>query len=354
MVGELGDYVSWSASVDERWVANSRTDPRVGNVDIWLKDKNRSAWSRFTFDAAAESHPVFSPDGSRIAFGSTRAGVPGIYVKPTTAAGSEQSLAMFDAREIGAQDWSADGRLILYSAYNEKSSWDLGVVAADGRTPATLVIQSQHGERGGTFSPDVKWIAYDSTESGRREVWIQPFPPTGDRWQVSTTGGISPQWRRDGRELFYIAADGMLTAVSVAPGPVPGIGAATPLFQTLVQEGAAGFLVSSDCRRFLMTVPPPYADVTPIHGAAELAQHDRTALSTCSSARRSLRAQFCARRQHLVQQFRLIFQYRTQHVRRSLSPPLREEALVDVSGTDRNFIRARHWLNRGSARRWSH
>jgi len=263
-VGELGDYASWSASADERRVATSRTDPRAGNVDIWLKDQNRSAWSRFTFDAAADNNPVFSPDGSRIAFGSTRAGVPGIYVKPTIAAGSEQLLATFGAREAGPQDWSADGRLILYSAYNEKSNWDLGVVAADGRTPGTLVIQSQHGERGGKFSPDVKWIAYDSTESGRREVWIQPFPPTGDRWQVSTTGGISPQWRRDGRELFYIAADGILTAVSVGPGPVPVIGSATPLFQTLLREGAAGFHASSGGQRFLMMVPPPYAEVTPI------------------------------------------------------------------------------------------
>jgi len=110
----------------------------------------------------------------------------------------------------------------------------------------------------------VKRIAYDSTESGRREVWIQPFPPTGDRWQVSTNGGTSPQWRRDGKELFYIAADGMLTAVSVGSGPVPVIGAATPLFQTLRREGAAGFHVSSDGQRFLMSVPPEYGEMTPI------------------------------------------------------------------------------------------
>jgi Tol biopolymer transport system component len=265
-VGELGDYASWSASVDERWVATNRTDPRNGNLDIYLNDKNRQAWSRFTFDAAADNQPRFSPDGSRIVFGSTRAGVPGLYVKPTSAAGSEQLLAIAatGATNMGAQDWSSDGRLILYSAFSAKGSWDLGVVAADGRTPGTLVIQSQHGERGGAFSPDMTWIAYDSTESGRREVWIQPFPPSGDRWQVSTTGGIAPQWRRDGKELFYIAADGMLTAVSIGPGTAPVIGGPAPLFQTLHREGGAGFHVSSDGKRFLMSLPPTADAVTPI------------------------------------------------------------------------------------------
>jgi hypothetical protein len=110
----------------------------------------------------------------------------------------------------------------------------------------------------------MKWIAYDSTESGRREVWIQPYPPTGDRWQVTTTGGINPQWRGDGKELFYVAADGMLTAVAIGPGASPQVGSATPLFQTLRREGAAGFAMSADGRRFLLAMPPSGLDVTPI------------------------------------------------------------------------------------------
>jgi serine/threonine-protein kinase len=123
------------------------------------------------------------------------------------------------------------------------------------------VIDSQHGERSGTFSPDTKWIAYDSTESGRREVWIQPFPPNGNRWQVSTAGGATPQWQGDGKQLFYIAGDGMLTSVSVGRGAAPLIGRATPLFQSLRR---AGYSVSPDGQRFLMTVPPGPADVVPI------------------------------------------------------------------------------------------
>jgi Tol biopolymer transport system component len=264
MVGELGDYAASSASVDGRWVATSRTDPRTGNEDIWVKDQTSGAWSRFTFDAASDGGPVFSPDGSRIVFASRRAGVAGLYVKPTNGAGSEQLLATSGTAEAGAQAWSSDGQLVLYGSYSQKNSWDIGVVAADGRAPGKLVIQSEHGERSGAFSPDMKWIAYDSTESGRRDVWIQPFPPTGDRWQVSTTGGISPRWRGDGRELFYVGADGMMMAVSIGSGSAPVIGAATPLFQTLRREGTPGFAVSADGQRFLLTVPPSGSDVTPI------------------------------------------------------------------------------------------
>ena len=110
----------------------------------------------------------------------------------------------------------------------------------------------------------MKWIAYDSTESGRREVWIQPFPPTGDRWQVSTTGAGTPRWRGDGRELFFVAGNGMLMAAAIDPGAVPVIGVATPLFQTLRSEGGAGFDVSADGQRFLMPIPPGVADAVPI------------------------------------------------------------------------------------------
>jgi hypothetical protein len=126
-------------------------------------------------------------------------------------------------------------------------------------------IQTEHGEREGRFSPDVRWIAYDSTESGRREVWLQPFPPTGSKWQISTGGGFSPRWRGDGREIFYVAADGKLTAVAVSGGSTPEFGTPTSLFQTMFREGAYGsYAVARDGQRFLMNVPPDAGDVTPI------------------------------------------------------------------------------------------
>jgi Tol biopolymer transport system component len=127
------------------------------------------------------------------------------------------------------------------------------------------VLQTEHGEREGRFSPDVRWIAYDSTESGRREIWIQPFPPTGSKWQVSTGGGFSPRWRGDGNEIFYVAADGKLMAVPVSGGTTPQFGTVTPLFQTMFREGAYGsYAVSRDGQRFLLNAPPGPDDITPI------------------------------------------------------------------------------------------
>jgi len=127
------------------------------------------------------------------------------------------------------------------------------------------VVQTEHGEREGRFSPDVRWIAYDSTESGRREVWVQPFPPTGSKWQVSTGGGFSPRWRRDGREIFYVAADGKLMSVETGGGPTFEFGTATPLFQTMFREGAYGYFTpSKDGQRFLLNVAPQAPNITPI------------------------------------------------------------------------------------------
>ena len=264
-VGDLGDYGAWSVSADGRWVAATRTDVRTGNVDIWLNDQRRGAWSRFTFDDGDRQWPAVLARwlADCVCLGAAAA-PEGLYIKPTSGAGSERRLPRLEGNEMGPRDWSPDGRLILFGIYSSKSSWDIGVVAATGDSPPKLVIQSQHGERGGRFSPDMKWIAYDSTESGRREVWIQPYPPTGDRWQVTTTGGIDPHWRDDGRELLYVAADGMLAAVAISPGTAPQVGATTPLFQTLRREGAGGFGMSADGRRFLLAMPASGADVTPI------------------------------------------------------------------------------------------
>ena len=111
----------------------------------------------------------------------------------------------------------------------------------------------------------MRWIAYDSSESGRREIWVQPFPPTGSRWQISTTGGFSPQWRGDGKELFYVAADGKMMAVPVTLGPRFEVGAPQVLFQTMFREEAYGsYKVSPDGKRFLVNSPPDGRDARPI------------------------------------------------------------------------------------------
>jgi Tol biopolymer transport system component len=133
-----------------------------------------------------------------------------------------------------------------------------------GGGPPELLLSSANGERDGRLSPDMHWIAYDSTESGRREIWIQPIPPNGGRWQVSNGGGTSVRWRGDGRELFYIAANGKLTAVPVSPGDAPKFGTPIALFQTQQREGGGSYTPSPDGQRFLINAPLGPAETDPI------------------------------------------------------------------------------------------
>ena len=264
VVGD-SDHANFSASQSGRLVVTSLGDARADHARTWLYDEQRGSWMRVTFDAGVTSAPRFSPDGSRFVFTATHAGRAGFYLKTTSGAGGEQLLETFGQEgTISPLDWSADGQLILYTSSSPKTSWDIGVVPADGRGHAKLIINSEHGERDGKFSPDTKWIAYDSTESGRREVWIQPYPPTGDRWQVSNAGGVTPQWRQDGKELFYVRGDGTLMAVPISGGAAPAIGTATALFQTFLLGGGTGYSVSPDGQRFLMGVAPSGLDVAPI------------------------------------------------------------------------------------------
>jgi Tol biopolymer transport system component len=261
-IGPTGDYGAPELSADHKRIIITRGDLATSNTDLWLYDLSRGTSSRFTFDPAQDSDALFSPGGERVVFFSTRNGSPGIWQKPTSGAGREEMLV---AANGGPNDWSSDGRFVLYQSYDPRTGWDLWSVPLSGDRKSFPVVQTEHGERQGRFSPDVRWIAYDSTESGRREVWMQPFPPTGSKWQVSTGGGFSPRWRGDGNELYYVAADGKLTAVAVSGGSVPEFGTPTALFQTMFREGAYGsYVVSEDGQRFLMNVPPDAGNVTPI------------------------------------------------------------------------------------------
>jgi Tol biopolymer transport system component len=219
---------------------------------------------RLTFDPTPEAWPTFSPDGQRIVFSASRNGVRGLYQKLTT--GTEEALILAGS-DVVNPDWSSDGRYILYQRFVSGSGtgWDLWAVPVFGDRTSFPVAQTEHGEREGRLSPDVRWVAYDSTESGRREIWVQPFPPSGSRWQISTGGGVSPRWRGDGKELFYVAADGKLTAVPVTAGSTFEWGAPQTLFQTMFRGGTyASYAVARDGQRFLMNVPPSLEDITPI------------------------------------------------------------------------------------------
>jgi DNA-binding winged helix-turn-helix (wHTH) protein/Tol biopolymer transport system component len=261
----LGTGSEPAVSRDGRRIVVVRRDLHTGNTDLWLYDRTRGSESRFTFDPSNESAPVFSPDAEHVLFVSDRSGSGQLFIKPTSGAGDEKLVASTLTNVYSPPDWSSDGKFVLCQILNFKTMFDLWAVPlADDHKPFA-VGRTEHAERFGRFSPDVRWVAYDSTESGRREVWVQPFPPTGSKWQISTNGGSGPSWRGDGKELFYLAAHGMLTAVPTETNQTFKSGAPRPLFQTMFRGGvSAPYAVSHDGKRFLMNVPPGVDDVTPI------------------------------------------------------------------------------------------
>jgi Tol biopolymer transport system component len=255
-VGDAGTYRTLSVSPDGKRVAAERTDPATQNKDIWIFDVSTGAGTRFTSDPAWEAFPTWSPDGSRIIFTSNRSGVYDLYEKPTSGEGAEKLLyASMEGK--AANSWSPDGRFLIY--YSIGQNIRLRLLAVEGpadRKPVPLV-DPKFTSVTGRFSPDGHWIAYTSNESGKNEVDVRPFDSAtgtaGDPIIVTSGGGRTPLWRGDGKELYYIAPDGMATAVEVMPGAKFQGGPPQPLFK--VPDGLLFWDVSPDGSRFLMPAP---------------------------------------------------------------------------------------------------
>jgi Tol biopolymer transport system component len=210
-------------------------------MDIWLHELTRGIDTRFTFHASRNATPVWSPDGRRIAFASTRTGSSNLYVKDTNGIGQDDPLLEAGPSRIPT-DWSRDGRYLLYSETGSKTKSDLWVLQDPGGSPHDRkpipFLQSPFDEGQGQFSPDGRWIAYTSNESGRDEVYIRSFPSGAGKWKISITGGQFPRWRHDGRELFYLSPDHklMVAALKAASGfqPVFEVAAPHALFETRI------------------------------------------------------------------------------------------------------------------------
>jgi Tol biopolymer transport system component len=259
-----------SRSPDGRYLAVLR---RVnGNADIWLLELRGARFSKFTDHPAEDIFPVWSRDGSRIAFTSNRNGEFGLYQKRTTG-GGEELLLPRGREEIFACDWSPDGQYLLYQKQSAERSRDFWALPLLGGGKPFSVGQTEFEERDGQFHPGGKWIAFHSNRSGRFEVYIQPFPGPGEPRPVSTNGGAQARWRSDGRELFYVALDGKLIAVPIniaADSQTVDVGLPVPLFAARlgrrVVSGGSGaqYVVSDDGQRFLMNTVVPEANRTPI------------------------------------------------------------------------------------------
>jgi Tol biopolymer transport system component len=201
-VGEPGNLVGPEPSADGKRIAVHRRENKGG--DLWLVETAGGKTSRLTFDATQENAwPVWSPDGSRIAFASHRAGKWGIYEKPSNQTGTDTLL--FESDDLKwPTSWSQDGKFILFVVNNSKTRGDIWKLPLTGDREAIPVLQTQFNELDPQISPNGKWIAYRSDETGRNEVYVQSFPPGSGKWQISSSGGVLPRWRRDGGELFYM------------------------------------------------------------------------------------------------------------------------------------------------------
>jgi len=245
-----------------------------GNPDVWFIDR-RGVTSRFTFNPAIDSSPVWSPDGGRVVFRSTRNGVSDLFQKPANGGSDERSL-LISSESKTPLSWSQNGRYFLYGVQNPETAADLWALPMTGDPTPFPVLRSSFDEIEGQISPDGRWLAYVSNESGRYETYIRTFPEAGGQWPVSTSGGTQPRWRPDGKELFYVAPDAKLMAVPIrvaADAHGLDVGVPVALFQTHLAVGgnipSAGFqahaqyAVASD-GRFLMNVQAEDAVTTPI------------------------------------------------------------------------------------------
>jgi eukaryotic-like serine/threonine-protein kinase len=225
--------------------------------DIYLQDLSRGSTTRLTFEPGQESSAVFSPDESQIVFTSNRSGANGIYRKPASGAGSDQ-LLLAETDLAFPDSWSRDGRYLLFEKNGgARTRFDLWVLPMVGDPTPFPYLETAFQESHSQFSPDGRWVAYASDESGRPEVYIQSFPIGNGKWQVSTAGGDQAQWSADGKELFYIAADRNLMAVSINKSAALEIGRPEVLFQTNspitgITDDRNNFVPARDGRRFLI------------------------------------------------------------------------------------------------------
>ena len=272
-VSEPGGFRGAALSPDGTRAVASSTNPQdAAKADLWLLDlSSGSGATRFTFGTGLAEFPIWSPDGTRIAFTFNKS-----LVHQKLASGERDEtevLHTISAGIVTANGWSPDSRFMLYTAAeNLTTRSDLWVLPSEGRKPVPFV-RTAFDEDQGRFSPNGRWIAYVSNETGANEVYVRAFTTdfrggaagTGGSRLISRGGGSAPRWRGDGREMFYLAPDGKMMAAEVSAGPEFRAGAPTPLFQ--IPSGAMVGDVSADGKRFLLVIPagpsatPPFTVV---------------------------------------------------------------------------------------------
>jgi eukaryotic-like serine/threonine-protein kinase len=233
VVGDAVYYSGPALSPDGRRVILNRFDAVTGGSDLWMYDLGGGPATRLTFDARGfmEDSAVFAPDGERIAVAAVgRAGPFQVWIQPA-GGGTRESLKI-EADYFVLEDWSPDGKTLLVTPQRRNTSYDVDIIHLDGDRKSVPLVHGDASEMGGRFSPNGKWIAYQSDESGRPEVYVTNYPAATAKWQVSTGGGLRPFWSADGRQLFFLAGDRVVVVAvhegesfsADAPRPVEALG----------------------------------------------------------------------------------------------------------------------------------
>ena len=259
-VGDGGDNHNPAFSPGGERLAYDLGDPRSGKSDIWVRDLKRGVSSRFTFGKDGAFCPLWSPDARHVVY----TVVNDLYEKTAEGLGDETLLVKSDETKV-ACDWSPDGRYIAFFSRGKETGWDIWVLPTFGDKKPVPFLKTRFAELQPVFSPDGRYLAYQSNESGRSEVYVQSFPGPGGKWQISTAGGVEPHWRVDGRELYYRSPDQKVMAVEVQTGSVLTAGTAQPLFQGRFDMSVARdrYLPTADGKRFLTVAPLGREAMTP-------------------------------------------------------------------------------------------
>jgi Tol biopolymer transport system component len=249
-------------SPDGKRLAVGIGDSRAEQNNVWIIDLVRGTRNRLTFGPGSAWTPVWSPDSERVAYMKDAEGdkSSGIYAKAASGAGPEEQLAapgtFGDVSDLLISGWSPDGRTLLITLFNSREGnygiWTLPLSA--GGKPQRL-IDTAADEYAPSLSPDGRWIAYGSRESGRGEIYVQAFPGPGGKFQISSDGGDAPVWRRDGKELLFVGSDGRIMAAPIQVAPSFEAGTPRAVFQEQLKVERIG--LSPDGQRLLVLLPLP-------------------------------------------------------------------------------------------------